>query len=55
MLGRWAITYNYNLQNRKVYLTNMDHCGVCEIETDKSKTIKEDDDTEEKNLLPYCL
>jgi hypothetical protein len=30
MYGRWNLDYDKNLQDRKVYLTNMDHCGCCE-------------------------
>lgn len=29
LIGRWSIDYDKNIQERKVYLTNMDHCGCC--------------------------
>ncbi len=29
LIGRWTIDYDKNIQERKVYLTNMDHCGCC--------------------------
>ena len=29
IIGRWNIDYDKNIQERKVYLTNMDHCGCC--------------------------
>jgi|688.fasta_scaffold1580220_2 hypothetical protein len=29
LVGRWTIDYDKNIQERKVYLTNMDHCGCC--------------------------
>ncbi len=30
MYGRWNLEYDQSVQDRKVYLTNMDHCGCCE-------------------------
>lgn len=30
MYGRWNLDYDQCVQDRKVYLTNMDHCGCCE-------------------------
>lgn len=30
MYGRWSLDYEKCIQDRKVYLTNMDHCGCCE-------------------------
>jgi hypothetical protein len=30
ILGRWNYDYDSKIQERKVYLTNMDHCGCCE-------------------------
>ncbi len=30
MYGRWNLDYDQRIQDRKVYLTNMDHCGCCE-------------------------
>ena len=29
LVGRWTIDYDNTIQERKVYLTNMDHCGCC--------------------------
>ena len=29
VIGRWNIDYDNTIQERKVYLTNMDHCGCC--------------------------
>ena len=43
MLGRWAITYNYMIQNTKIDNANVDHCGCCEIkyaDIDVSSTTK---------------
>jgi hypothetical protein len=28
-MGRWNLDYDNTIQNRKVYLANMDHCGCC--------------------------
>ncbi len=47
MLGRWAITYNYKIQNLKIDNANMDHCGCCEV---VSRTEVSDDE-----LWPYCI
>jgi hypothetical protein len=29
IIGRWAVDYNINTINRKVDLSNEDHCGTC--------------------------
>jgi hypothetical protein len=29
LIGRWNIDYDNVIQERKVYLNNMDHCGCC--------------------------
>lgn len=29
MYGRWCLDYEHSIQERKVYLTNMDNCGCC--------------------------
>lgn len=29
MYGRFSLDYEHSIQDRKVYLTNMDHCGCC--------------------------
>jgi len=29
LVGRWNIDYDNVIQERKVYLNNMDHCGCC--------------------------
>ncbi len=63
MLGRWAITYNYKIQNCtsetgaiqrngvamnfKIDNANTDHCGCCEL---KHKAVDNDDE-----LWPYCI
>jgi hypothetical protein len=51
--GRWNLDYDKSIQDRKVYLTNMDHCGCCEVKNDNSKSNKDiyDDD----HLRPYFL
>ena len=53
MLGRWSLTYNYSIQNRKVYLTNMDHYGCCEVT--KKEQIDETSTANDEFLLPYCI
>jgi hypothetical protein len=63
MLGRWALSYNYKIQNFtsetgaihrngfamnfKIDNANMDHCGCCII---NSKNEISDDE-----LWPYCI
>ena len=54
-LGRWNYDYDSKIQERKVYLTNMDHCGCCEnmkLKTNQiiEKKIPENDDN---YLKPY--
>jgi hypothetical protein len=29
IIGRWTVDYNINRINRKVDLSNEDHCGTC--------------------------
>jgi hypothetical protein len=29
MYGRFSLDYERSIQDRKVYLNNMDHCGCC--------------------------
>ena len=49
--GRWNLDYEQNIQDRKVYLTNMDHCGCCEkVKTKKLENIYDND-----YLRPYLL
>lgn len=70
MTGRWNLDYDNTIQNRKVYLANMDHCGCCDtvakinIENHKPK-IKIQDSKKNTNhnysnhsdeyLLPYVI
>lgn len=28
-LGRWNISYNANIINRKIDMANIDNCGIC--------------------------
>jgi hypothetical protein len=37
-LGRWNITYDSNIVNKKIDLSNNDHCGTCSI-TDVSSAL----------------
>jgi hypothetical protein len=41
-LGRWNVDYNNNSINRKIDLSNEDHCGPCgqykNIETNETKS-----------------
>ena len=49
--GRWNLDYEQNIQDRKVYLTNMDHCGCCENGKAKKQVNIYDNDY----LRPYLL
>ncbi len=40
LLGRWTIVYCENKINKKIDLSNEDHCGTCNIITDQEKDIK---------------
>ena len=59
--GRWSLDYERSIQDRKVYLTNMDNCGCCgniineikskfDIEENKKSKSYTDED-----LIPYFL
>ena len=50
--GRWNLDYDKSVQDRKVYLTNMDHCGCCEVKNNKKKIVNIYDDD---HLRPYFL
>jgi len=54
MYGRWNLDYDKYIQDRKVYLTNMDHCGCCEHNC-KSGYDKEDGVYDNDYLRPYFL
>jgi hypothetical protein len=38
MIGRWNLDYDNTIQNIKVYLANMDHCGCCDSYTTNFET-----------------
>ena len=40
LVGRWNIDYDNVIQERKVYLTNMDHCGCCGNVVNNNKNIQ---------------
>lgn len=58
MYGRWCLDYEISIQDRKVYLTNMDNCGCCGIieHSFKSKSkSKSQEELKDDYLLPYIL
>jgi hypothetical protein len=59
MYGRWHLDYDYSIQDRKVYLTNMDHCGCCETIIEPKKIINNKKnkykELNDEYLLPYFL
>jgi hypothetical protein len=59
MYGRWCLDYELSIQDRKVYLTNMDNCGCCGFIDLSIKSKTEDKSKEELKddyyLLPYFL
>jgi len=50
MYGRWNLDYDKYIQDRKVYLTNMDHCGCCEVKSGKSGNIIKSNKCEQSEL-----
>jgi Ser-tRNA(Ala) deacylase AlaX len=40
LVGRWNIDYDNVIQERKVYLNNMDHCGCCGNISNNTKNIQ---------------
>jgi hypothetical protein len=63
MYGRWCLDYEHSIQDRKVYLTNMDNCGCCgniinEIKSKFDNTEKNNEFNKtytDEELLPYFL
>ena len=62
MYGRWCLDYERSIQDRKVYLTNMDHCGCCGNITIENKSKldytyinNESKSSIDDELLPYFL
>jgi hypothetical protein len=63
MYGRWHLDYERSIQDRKVYLTNMDNCGCCgniieEIKSKFDNIDKNDEYTKtytDEDLIPYFL
>jgi len=49
ILGRWHYDYDAAIQERKVYLANMDNCGCCE----KSKKNSIETVHDDEYLKPY--
>jgi len=47
LYGRWNLDYDKYIQDRKVYLTNIDNCGCCEIMVNNIEDITNDE------LYPY--
>ena len=45
--GRWNLDYDKYIQDRKVYLTNIDNCGCCENIENNIEDITNDE------LYPY--
>jgi hypothetical protein len=56
MYGRWSLDYEQCIQDRKVYLTNMDHCGCCENAKKKqSNDYKNLYDNDSDYIIPFLL
>ena len=47
LYGRWNLDYDKYIQDRKVYLTNIDNCGCCENIENNIEDITNDE------LYPY--
>ncbi len=50
-LGRWNLDYCSVILNRKVTMTNEDHCGVCESTVIKEKSER----SEENEFLEFMV
>jgi hypothetical protein len=54
LTGRWRLDYDQNILDRKIYLTNMDHCGPCG-KIGKIGTTHVNHDIEEDLLKYYVM
>jgi hypothetical protein len=61
-LGRWGVTYEEKILDKRINWANHDHCGseVCEklLEKKSEKKSEKKEKKEEKDVdyyLPYCL
>lgn len=54
LYGRWNLDYDHIIQDRKVFLANMDNCGCCEIINDKIENNIEENIMNDE-LFPYFL
>ncbi len=50
-LGRWNLDYCSVILNKKVTMTNEDHCGVCESTVIREKS----EDSEENEFLKFMV
>jgi hypothetical protein len=49
ILGRWQTASNYNIINKKIDFSNIDHCGCCD-----NANIEKIEEIDEKILSIYC-
>lgn len=49
-LGRWDITYDKKVINKKIDFSNYDHCGTCGIEKIEIQNDKALNDIKKKNI-----
>ena len=62
MYGRWCLDYEHSIQERKVYLNNMDHSGCCgniineiKCKLDYTNNNEYNKTYTDEELLPYFL
>ena len=61
VLGRWGVTYEKEILDKRINWANHDHCGseICEkyfSDKDKGKKEKEKENNKDTEYyLPYCL
>lgn len=60
VLGRWGVTYEKKILEKRINWANHDHCGseICEryfSEKEKSKEKEKNNNKDTEYYLPYCL
>lgn len=51
--GRWCLDYDHLVQDRKIYLANMDNCGCCGNIEEFNKSNKSIDNTKNDHKKPF--
>lgn len=56
-LGRWNVAPSYSVVNKKIDFSNVDHCGMCFLKSDKEKEKETETGVDESDLIlsMYCF